>query len=92
MRASSPSTNLSGGRIDALHPGNKNKVAGTRTMLRLLVLKHIRNWSYEVLEREVRANLVYRDFTHVGGAKTPDARDHGSLGRGARAGGAQASS
>jgi hypothetical protein len=29
-----------------------------------LVLKHIRNWSYEVLEREVRANLVYRDFTH----------------------------
>jgi len=40
-------------------------------VLRLLVLKH--NWSYEVLEREVRANLVYRDFTHVGGAKTPDA-------------------
>jgi Transposase domain (DUF772) len=31
--------------------------------LRLLILKHIRNWSYEVLEREVRANLVYRDFT-----------------------------
>jgi transposase, IS5 family len=29
-------------------------------VLRLLVLKHIRNWSYEVLEREVRANLVYR--------------------------------
>jgi IS5 family transposase len=23
--------------------------------LRLLILKHIRNWSYEVLEREVRA-------------------------------------
>ena len=41
-------------------------------VLRLLVLKHIRNWSYEVLEREVRANLVYRDFTHVGGGKTPD--------------------
>src|ERR1700722_19090016 len=30
-------------------------------VLRLLVLKHIRNWSYAVLEREVRANLVYRD-------------------------------
>lgn len=27
-------------------------------VLRLLLLKHIRNWSYAVLEREVRANLV----------------------------------
>ena len=35
-------------------------------VLRLLTLKHIRNWSYEELEREVRANLVYRDFTRVG--------------------------
>ena len=26
-------------------------------VLRLLLLKHIRNWSYKVLEREVRANL-----------------------------------
>jgi RimJ/RimL family protein N-acetyltransferase len=34
-------------------------------VLRLLVLKHVRNWSYGVLEREVRANLVYRDFTRV---------------------------
>src|ERR1700756_4457314 len=42
--------------------------------LRLLVLKHMRNWSYEVLEREVRANLVYRDFTRVGGTKAPDAK------------------
>jgi IS5 family transposase len=46
----------------------------------LLVLKHIRNWSYEVLEREVRANLVYRDFTHVGGGKTPDAKTMGRWG------------
>jgi hypothetical protein len=29
--------------------------------LRLLILKHVRNWSYDTLEREVRANLVYRD-------------------------------
>jgi transposase, IS5 family len=49
-------------------------------VLRLLVLKHIRNWSYDVLEREVRANLVYRDFTHVGGAKTPDAKTMGRWG------------
>jgi hypothetical protein len=25
-------------------------------------MKHIRNWSYAIVEREVRANLVYRDF------------------------------
>ena len=31
--------------------------------LRLLILKHVRNWSYDELEREVRANLVYRAFT-----------------------------
>lgn len=41
-------------------------------VLRLLLLKHIRNWSYEVVEREVRANLVYRSFTRVGGSKVPD--------------------
>ncbi len=41
-------------------------------VLRLLLLKHIRNWSYEGVEREVRANLVYRSFTRVGGGKVPD--------------------
>ena len=49
-------------------------------VLRLLILKHIRNWSYEVLEREVRANLVYRDFTRVGGGKMPDAKTMGRWG------------
>ena len=49
-------------------------------VLRLLILKHIRNWSYEVLEREVRANLVYRDFTRVGGGKAPDAKTMGRWG------------
>jgi IS5 family transposase len=49
-------------------------------VLRLLVLKHIRNWSYAVLEREVRANLVYRDFTRVGSAKAPDAKTMGRWG------------
>lgn len=41
-------------------------------ILRLLLLKHIRDWSFEELEREVRANLVYRQFTHIGGGKVPD--------------------
>jgi IS5 family transposase len=45
-----------------------------------LTLKHIKNWSYEEVEREVRANLVYRDFTHVGGAKMPDAKTMGRWG------------
>ena len=49
-------------------------------VLRLLILKHIRNWSYEVLEREVRANLVYRDFTRVGAGKMPDAKTMGRWG------------
>jgi IS5 family transposase len=43
-------------------------------VLRLLVLKHVRNWSYAVLEREVRTNLLYRTFTRVGGDKVPDAK------------------
>jgi transposase, IS5 family len=49
-------------------------------VLRLLVLKHIRNLSYEAVEREVRANLVYRDFTRVGGSKMPDAKTMGKWG------------
>ena len=38
-------------------------------VLRLLILKHVRNVSYAVLEREVRADLVYRDFTRVGAGR-----------------------
>lgn len=48
-------------------------------VLRLLILKHMRNWSYHVLEREVRANLVYRQFTRVGAQKVPDAKTLGKL-------------
>jgi IS5 family transposase len=49
-------------------------------VLRLLVLKHIRNWSYATLEREVRTNLVYRAFTRVGGGPVPDAKTMGRWG------------
>jgi IS5 family transposase len=49
-------------------------------VLRLLLLKHMRNWSYAILEREVRANLVYRQFTRVGADKVPDAKTLGKLG------------
>jgi transposase, IS5 family len=67
--------------------GRRN--APAEMVLRLLILKHVRNWSYAVLEREVRANLVYREFTRVGGGKAPDAKTMGRWG-GARAGRAQA--
>src|SRR3989454_5756241 len=49
--------------------------------LRLLLLKHIRNWSYDTLEREVRANLVYRGFTRIGGEKVPEAKTLARLGQ-----------
>jgi IS5 family transposase len=44
-------------------------------------LKHVRNWSYQTLEREVRANLVYRAFARIGGEKVPDAKTMGRLGQ-----------
>jgi len=49
-------------------------------VVRLLVLKHARNWSYAVLEREVRANLIYRKFTRIGLAKMADAKTMGKWG------------
>jgi len=49
-------------------------------VLRLLLLKHVRNWSYTILEREVRASLLYRQFTRVGAARVPDAKTLGRLG------------
>lgn len=48
-------------------------------VLRTLLLKHIRNWSFVQLEREVRGNLLYREFTRVGAEKVPDAKTMGRL-------------
>jgi IS5 family transposase len=65
------------------HPRSRSRGrrgAPAEMVLRLLILKHVRNWSYAVLEREVRANLVYRDFTRVGGEKMPDAKTMGRWG------------
>jgi IS5 family transposase len=57
------------------------KATPAEVILRMLLLKHVRNWSYEVLSREVRANLVYREFTRIGGGKVPDDRTMGNLAR-----------
>jgi IS5 family transposase len=48
-------------------PGTPGEV-----VLRMLLLKHMRGWSFEDVTQEVRANLVYREFTGIGGGKVPD--------------------
>jgi IS5 family transposase len=50
------------------------KATPAEVVLRLLVLKHMKSWSYEALEKEVRPNLVYRQFTRIGGETVPDAK------------------
>jgi IS5 family transposase len=48
-------------------------------VLRMMLLKHIRDWSFADLEREVRSNLLYREFTRIGAEKVPDAKTLGRL-------------
>jgi transposase, IS5 family len=55
------------------------KQTPAEVVLRLAVLKHVRNWSFEETEREVRANVVYRQFTRIGAEKVPDAKTLGRL-------------
>ena len=64
------------------HPQSRTRgrpATPAEVVLRLLLLKHMRNWSYATLEREVRANLVYRQFTRVGAEKVPDAKTLGRV-------------
>jgi transposase, IS5 family len=63
------------------HPKSRTRGrlgAPAEIVLRMLLLKHIRNWSFDVLEREVRPNLLYREFTRVYAGKVPDSK---ALGR-----------
>jgi IS5 family transposase len=50
--------------------------AGTpaEVVLRMLILKHLHDWSFDELEQEVRANLAYRAFTRIGVDAVPDAK------------------
>jgi len=57
------------------------KATPVEVILRMMLLKHVRDWSFEILSREVRANLVYREFTRVGGNKVPDEKTMGNLAR-----------
>ena len=70
--------------LGARHPQSRTrgrKGTPAEVVLRLLVLKHLQSWSYATLEREVRANLIYRDFTRIGGEPVPDAKTMVRLGQ-----------
>jgi Transposase domain (DUF772) len=43
-------------------------------VLRMLILKHLHDWSFDECEREVRGSLVYRAFCRIDGERAPDAK------------------
>src|SRR2546426_9426471 len=43
-------------------------------VLRMLLLKHLRDWSFDECEREVRSSLVYRAFCRIDCERVPDAK------------------
>jgi transposase, IS5 family len=45
------------------------------------VLKHLRDWSYDQIEREVAGSLVYRRFCRIDAGKVPDAKTMVRLGQ-----------
>jgi len=57
--------------------------AGTpaEVALRMLAHKHLRDWSYDELEREVSGSLVYRRFCRIDATKVPDAKTMVRLGQ-----------
>ena len=67
----------------------RSRTMGRRTiapdrLLRCCALKHVKDWSFRQLERELRASLVYRRFTHFDQDPIPDfstfSRSFGFLG------------
>jgi transposase, IS5 family len=57
--------------------------AGTpaEVVLRMLALKHLRDWSYDELEREVTGSPVYRRFCRIDAGKVPDVKTMVRLGQ-----------
>ena len=57
------------------HSGRRGRL-GTPVVvvLRMLVLKHLYDWSFAECEREVRGSLVYRAFCRIDGERVPDAK------------------
>lgn len=59
------------------HPlsGRRGRLGTPATVvLRMLVLKHLRDWSFDDCEREVRGSLVYRAFCRIDCERVPDAK------------------
>ena len=50
-------------------PGTPAEVA-----LRLLVLKHVRQWTFDELQWEVTGNVAYRAFCRIDSGRVPDAK------------------
>ncbi|MGH7354631.1 MAG: ISNCY family transposase [Candidatus Rokuibacteriota bacterium] len=55
--------------------GRRGRLGTPATVvLRLLLLKHLRDWSFDECEREVRGSLVYRAFCRIDCERVPDAK------------------
>ncbi len=61
---------LSTRRERSAHTGRRG-IAPDR-LLRCCVLKHLKDWSFRELERELRCNLLYRRFTRYDADPTPN--------------------
>src|SRR5207245_7040697 len=48
-------------------------------LLRCCVLKHLKGWSFRQLARELRCDLIYRQFTHLDRKSTRLNSSHGSI-------------
>jgi len=59
--------------------GAARRTTWAEIVLRMLLLKHMRGWSFEDAAREVRASLVYSEFTGTSGGKVPDDETMGRL-------------
>jgi IS5 family transposase len=59
------------------HPlsGRRGRLGTPATVaLRMLLLKHLRDWSFDECEREVRGSLIYRAFCRIDCERVPDAK------------------
>jgi IS5 family transposase len=59
------------------HPlsGRRGRLGTPATVvLRILLLKHLRQWSFQECEHEVRGSLVYRAFCRIDCERVPDAK------------------
>ena len=63
--------------LEKRHPHSRTRGRlGTpaEVVLRLMALNHLRNWVIRRWSEEVRANVVYREFTRIRGEKVPDSK------------------